>query len=102
MSKVYLTPEEFGQIAQYASKCDTYAPYHTEPVNDYLNVLRLKYFPSVETIGEMLFGHLPYVLISTLRDVMTDTDDADVLEEILREWVIDSISNHLHFEMNEF
>ncbi len=101
-TSIKLTADEFEQIISFNAKRQFASPYHEEPVNEFLEDLRFKYFPKAETVLDMLTMHLPYAFVDTLRDVMIDTDDPDEAEESFRNFVKESVDNILTFEMNEY
>ena len=97
-----LTAEEFEQIIAFNAHKQFAAPYHDEPVNEFLEGLRAKHFPKATSIVDMLVNHLPYAFVDTLRDVMIDTADPDEAEESFRNFVKQSVENILVFEMSEY
>lgn len=102
MTQFTLTLAEFERILTFNATKQFASPYQDEPVNAFLEDLHIKYFPKAKSILEMLVSHLPYAFVDTLRDVITDIDDADEAERGFRNFVKESVENILEFEMDEY
>jgi hypothetical protein len=92
-----MTVQDLEELMTFFENKSYIAPYHEEPVNDFVDKLRAGYG---EDYIDFITHYLPYMIVDLVRDEFPDRQDE--IEPAFREWAKESVENILTFEMNEY